>query len=111
VKILAFSDLHCDLEAATRLVEAAKDADLVIGAGDFAQMHQGLEETMEALEPIVDRSIFIPGNNETFDALRSSTGALVVHNERLDLDGLYRMEFLRYDRSSSRRGSRKYGAR
>ena len=88
MKILAFSDLHCDLEAATRLVEAAKDADLVIGAGDFAQMHQGLEETMEELEPIVDRSIFIPGNNETFDALRSSTGALVVHNERLDLDGL-----------------------
>ena len=35
MKILAFSDLHCDLEAAQRIVAASGPADVVVGAGDF----------------------------------------------------------------------------
>lgn len=43
MKILAFSDLHCDEEAANRIVTAALEADLVIGAGDFAQTLNWIE--------------------------------------------------------------------
>ena len=48
MRILAFSDLHRDLEQAARLTELSADADVVIGAGDFASVHQGLEETIDA---------------------------------------------------------------
>ncbi len=43
MRLLAFSDLHRDLEAVARLVERSADADVVIGAGDFASQHRGLE--------------------------------------------------------------------
>ncbi len=88
MRILAFSDLHCDLEACARIVAAAADADLVIGAGDFARAHQGLEETLEALEPIAARAIYVPGNNETEAALRASTGAVVLHGETAEVAGV-----------------------
>ncbi len=52
MKLLAFSDLHRDVEQATLLVEAARAADVVIAAGDFVSIHKGLEETIEALRPI-----------------------------------------------------------
>ena len=52
MKILAFSDVHCDLGVCAALVAAAEAADLVIGAGDFARVHRGLAECMAALEPI-----------------------------------------------------------
>lgn len=87
MKILAFSDVHCDLAAAAAIVEAAAEADLVIGAGDFAQLHRGLEETMAAFKPIEDRAIFIPGNNETLEALTAATDALVLHGQSIDIDG------------------------
>ena len=86
MKILAFSDLHCDMDAAALIVDAAQKADLVIGVGDFAQIHNGLEETMAALSSINDRMICVPGNNETLEALKNATDALVLHGEVVDLD-------------------------
>ena len=41
VRILAFSDLHRDLDQAASLVEMSGEADVVIGAGDFASIHEG----------------------------------------------------------------------
>src|ERR1043165_3940152 len=49
------------------------EADVVIGAGDFASMHEGLEETIGALSGIQTPTVLVPGNNETVDALRSAT--------------------------------------
>ncbi len=88
MKILAFSDVHCDLTVCAALVQAGAQADLVIGAGDFAQRHMGLEETLEALEPLAAKAIYVPGNNETADALRACTGAVVLHGERASVSGL-----------------------
>jgi Icc-related predicted phosphoesterase len=84
MRVLAFSDLHCDIEGAKSLVERAVGVDLVVGAGDFAGVHSGLEETMAALA--FDRTPFlvVPGNNETEDALRSATDATVLHGEGVD---------------------------
>jgi Icc-related predicted phosphoesterase len=92
VKLLAFSDLHRDLDQAARLVEMSADADLVIGAGDFASIHKGLEETIGALAPITTPTILVPGNNETLDALRGAAAgwpaATVLHGEGMTIDGV-----------------------
>jgi Icc-related predicted phosphoesterase len=92
VKLLAFSDLHCDVEQARLLVESARPADVVIAAGDFASIHRGLEETIEALRAIDKPTLLVPGNNETEDALRQACegwqAATVLHGEGTELDGV-----------------------
>jgi uncharacterized protein len=92
VKLLAFSDLHRDLGQAETLVEMSADADVVIGAGDFASVHEGLEETIDALAGIETPTVLVPGNNETVDALRAAASsweaATVLHGEGTTLDGI-----------------------
>ena len=92
MRLLAFSDLHRDLDGAASLVERSRDADVVIGAGDFASVHEGLEETIAALVAIETPTILIPGNNETEDALRAAasgwTAATVLHGETAEIDGV-----------------------
>jgi uncharacterized protein len=92
VKILAFSDLHRDLTRGAQLVEMSTEADVVIGAGDFASVHKGLEETIAALARIEKPTVLVPGNNETVDALREATAgwtaATVLHGEGTEIDGV-----------------------
>jgi Icc-related predicted phosphoesterase len=92
MKILAFSDLHRDLDQAETLTAMAADADVVIGAGDFASVHQGLEETIAALSGIETPTVLVPGNNETFEALEAATAELwpaarVLHGSSTEIDG------------------------
>jgi Icc-related predicted phosphoesterase len=92
VRILAFSDLHRDLEQGARLVEMSAEADVVIGAGDFASVHEGLEETIGALAGIETPTVLVPGNNETADALRAAaegwSAATVLHGEGTAIEGV-----------------------
>lgn len=91
MKVLAFSDLHTDLDAAARLVDAAGDADVVVCAGDLASIHRGLEPTVEALRAIAVPTVLVPGNNETDAALRDACAdwrqATVLHGEATEIDG------------------------
>jgi uncharacterized protein len=91
VKILAFSDLHRDLGQAAQLVDRSADADVVIAAGDFASVHEGLEEAIDALRPISVPTVLVPGNNETEDALRAACEgwetATVLHGQGTEIDG------------------------
>jgi len=90
MRILAFSDIHRDLDQAARLVEMSADADVVIGAGDFASVHDGLDETIQALAAIEAPTVLVPGNNETEDALREAAGAwpaaTVLHGDGTEID-------------------------
>ncbi|HLL86142.1 MAG TPA: metallophosphoesterase [Thermoleophilaceae bacterium] len=90
VRILAFSDLHRDLEQARRLVERSREADAVIAAGDFANQHRGLEETIGVLREIEAPTVLVPGNNETEDALRAAcarwAATTVLHGDAAELD-------------------------
>jgi Icc-related predicted phosphoesterase len=92
VKLLAFSDVHRDLDQCGKLTEMATDADVVIGAGDFASVHEGLEETIGALAGIEVPTVLVPGNNETADALREAaagwSAATVLHGEGAEIDGV-----------------------
>src|SRR3954469_2265580 len=92
MKILAFSDLHRDLGQGAKLVEMAAEADVVIGAGDFASLHEGLEETISALSGIETPTVLVPGNNETAGALREAaagwSAATVLHGEGTTIAGV-----------------------
>ena len=72
MKLLLFSDLHIQLDLAKKLVEKSREVDVVIGAGDFAIMHQGLEETLQALRPIAKPLVIVPGNGETYEELKEA---------------------------------------
>jgi uncharacterized protein len=93
-RLLLFSDVHCDLRACARVVAQARDVDLVIGAGDFARKHEGLQRTIDALAAIETPTIVIPGNNETDSDLRAAcagadwAAATVLHSESIDAAGL-----------------------
>src|SRR5437667_12913914 len=92
MRLLAFSDIHRDLDQCARLVERSAEADVVIAAGDFASVHEGLGETIDALRPIERPTLLGPGNNETEDALRAVcdgwASATVLHGQGTDVDGV-----------------------
>lgn len=92
MRLLAFSDLHRDLDQAAELVAMAAEADVVIGAGDFASMHEGLGETIDALAAIETPTVLVPGNNETEQALREAasgwSAATVLHGGGTEIDGV-----------------------
>lgn len=87
MRLLAFSDLHRDLDGAQSLVDRSADFDVVIGAGDFASVHEGLVETIDVLAAIETPTILVPGNNETENALREAasswTAASVLHGDSI----------------------------
>ncbi|MGA7396156.1 MAG: metallophosphoesterase family protein [Solirubrobacterales bacterium] len=91
MRILAFSDLHCDLDQAARLTEMSAEADVVIGAGDFASVHEGLEDTIGALSGISTPSVLVPGNNESLEALEEAAvswdAATVLHGNSTEILG------------------------
>lgn len=91
MKLLAFSDLHRDLGQAAELVAMSTEADVVIGAGDFASVHKGLNETIDALAAIETPTVLVPGNNETEEALRDAAAswnaATVLHGAGTEIDG------------------------
>jgi uncharacterized protein len=92
MRLLAFSDLHVDIERARQLAEASAAADVVLGVGDFASVHSGLAETIEPLRSIDVPAVLVPGNNETEDALREACqgweGAIVLHGEGTEIGGV-----------------------
>jgi uncharacterized protein len=92
VKLLAFSDVHRDLGAIESLVARAAQVDVVAGVGDFASVHEGLEQTLAPLRAIEAPLLLVPGNNETVDALRAAVAGWdrvsVLHGEAADVDGV-----------------------
>jgi Icc-related predicted phosphoesterase len=90
VRVLAFSDLHLDPVAALRLAEAAPDADLVIGAGDFCNARRGLPKAMGMLARIEAPMVLVPGNCESAEELRAAAPgrATVLHGEEAEISGL-----------------------
>ena len=90
MKLLAFSDLHLARARAADLVAASAGADLVIGAGDFCNMREGLEDAMALLSGIETPMVVVPGNAESADELRAAAlpGMTVLHGEGVDVDGL-----------------------
>lgn len=88
MRILAVSDMHLDDASAEALLAAAPAADLVLGAGDFATQHRGLDTYMARLAPIASKAVYVPGNNESLAALRDATDATVLHADVITREGV-----------------------
>ena len=92
MRILAFSDLHRDTNAAHAIVAAAASADIVIGAGDFATRGLGHADTLDILRAITTPTILVAGNHDRLDILRhachDSPNLHVLHGEALTLGGI-----------------------
>ena len=85
MKLLLFSDLHRDRAAARSLLRKADDADVLIGAGDFATTRRGLRDVIEVLRVVSRPSILVAGNSESPDELIQATAdwetATVLHGQ------------------------------
>lgn len=90
MKIMAFSDLHLSAAHAADLVQASAQADLVIGAGDFCNGRQGLDQAMALLAGIAAPMVVVPGNAESAEELRAAAlpNMQVLHGEGVEIDGL-----------------------
>src|SRR3954447_6260361 len=92
MRLLAFSDVHRDERQAARLADMSAGADVVVGAGDFASMHRGLEQLIDVLVTIEKPTVLVPGNNETDEALhhacRGWRSAVVLHGSGTEIDGV-----------------------
>ena len=91
MRLLAFSDIHRDLDQARELAARAHDVDVVIAAGDFGSLHRGVEQLIDMLVVIETPTVLVPGNNETEEELRSACGgwraATVLHGTGCSIDG------------------------
>jgi Icc-related predicted phosphoesterase len=91
MKLLLFSDLHTNTTAAARLVSMSKEADVVVGAGDFASARQGISSCIDVLRRIRIPAVLVPGNNESFDELKAAcqswTEARVLHGTGVNIGG------------------------
>jgi len=92
MKLLLFSDLHTDTAATKRIVELAPGADVVIGAGDFANARRGISVCINILKQIQKPTVLVPGNNESYDELVAACSgwgsAHVLHGKGIDLSGV-----------------------
>jgi Icc-related predicted phosphoesterase len=92
MKLLLFSDLHCDADAARRLVQRSRAVDVLVGAGDFANARRGLRTTLEVLSAVERPAVLVPGNSESFEELleacRDWPTAHVLHGTGTTIDGV-----------------------
>ncbi|MDE0521052.1 MAG: metallophosphoesterase family protein [Boseongicola sp.] len=90
MNILAFSDLHHSKTKAEALISLSQEADLVIGAGDFCNMREGLDDAMRMLDGIGCPMVVVPGNAESAKELRNATraGTIVLHGEGTEFGDL-----------------------
>lgn len=92
MKLLLFSDIHVDLEAARQIVAKSREVDVVIGAGDFATMSRGLKSCIDVLFQIDRPTVLVPGNNEWPDQLLAACkdwkSVHVLHGRGIQIDGV-----------------------
>jgi Icc-related predicted phosphoesterase len=92
MRLLLFSDLHRDVRAAHDLLNRASEYDVLVGAGDFANMHTGLADCLTILKQSPKPLVIVAGNNETQAALarlcQDWTNIHVLHGTGIRLNGI-----------------------
>lgn len=92
VKLLLFSDLHCNAQAARKLVEQSRNVDVIIGAGDFGNIRRGVDITINILKVIDKPAVLVPGNSESESELAEACldwpSATVLHGSGIEIDGV-----------------------
>ena len=92
MRILATSDLHCDLAATRAVVAAASQADVVVVAGDLATKGQGAAPVLDLLKTIPRPVILVAGNHDRLAELRAFCAGWreghVLHGDSIRLQGI-----------------------
>lgn len=92
MKLLLFSDIHCNEAKCKLLIEKSTKADIVIGAGDFGSFRRGIKSTINLLREIKKPAIVVPGNSESYDELEDACrvwpDAVVLHGNGVSINGL-----------------------
>ncbi|MFD0859387.1 metallophosphoesterase family protein [Roseovarius aquimarinus] len=92
MRILSFSDLHRDRQAARAILRASADADVVVGAGDFASKGIGAAETLEILADCAAPVLVVHGNHDVPSEIaafcEASARLTYLHGSGVDLDGV-----------------------
>jgi Icc-related predicted phosphoesterase len=92
MRLLLFSDLHCDAAATRSIVERSTGFDLLIGAGDFGTMRRGLLPVIDVLRRATIPVVLVPGNSESVEELRDACRdwprAHVLHGSAATVDGI-----------------------
>jgi hypothetical protein len=92
VKLLLFSDLHADTNAARRLVERARAADVLIGAGDSGNVRRDVRLGLDVLRQAGKPAILAAGNNESTEELAEACQdwpqAHVLHGSAVAIAGV-----------------------
>ena len=93
MKLLLFSDLHCDAQAARQLIERSSSVDVLVGAGDFATARHGIDATIRVLRSTDKPAVLVPGNSESKEELiaacRDWSGVHVLHGSGVTIGGQY----------------------
>jgi Icc-related predicted phosphoesterase len=91
MKLLLFSDLHNDLDAARQLVARSRRVDVLIGAGDFCNAHHNLRRSIDVFRTVGKPAVLVAGNNETTDELVAACKdwpqAHVLHGSAVTIAG------------------------
>jgi Icc-related predicted phosphoesterase len=92
MKLLLFSDLHCDTTAARSLVKRAASADVLISAGDFGKVRQDVGVCIDVLQTIDKPAVLVAGNNESTEELvegcKNWPQAHVLHGSGIAIAGI-----------------------
>ena len=92
MKLLLFSDLHTDKFAAEAIVRRAQSVDVLIGAGDFANVRHNLHVCIDILKAVDRPTILVAGNNETTDELRDAcrnwSSAHILHGTGVTINDI-----------------------
>lgn len=91
MRILAFSDLHRNRAVAEQVASMSELADIVVGAGDFATLGVGLEDTVSVLRRVTVPMVVVPGNHDALEELRQAFARQpnihVLHGDVVHLNG------------------------
>ncbi|MFH1409025.1 MAG: metallophosphoesterase [Nanoarchaeota archaeon] len=92
MKILATVDIHGNRKTVKKIVEKAKEADVIISAGDVSIFGNGLDAIYADFNSIGKPVIIIHGNHETDEETRKATGLFknlhFIHGKHLIIEGV-----------------------
>ena len=92
MRLLLFSDIHCDASAARSVVERSADADVLVCAGDLAVMREGLQEPVDILAASAPPAVLVAGNGESDEELAAAcsgwANAHVLHGSGCEIGGV-----------------------
>lgn len=90
MKLLAFTDVHGDLNYINRIKTNSKKVDLLVCSGDLSFFGANLKEVIEELNKINRISLIIHGNHDDYDLIKEYTqnkkNIILIHKDSFIFD-------------------------